>query len=128
MTFKEKYWFFFLKLCIIISLIISPKEYESLCLVKPTLFPSLLVFFMNTKHQTGKKWWKQGLMWEGKVDSFSVSYPGLFYALSCLHYVTQFLLLFWPPWMLESYFRRSRACQIQTFLYGANHRVALGSH
>ena len=43
------------------------------------------------------------------------SYPGLFYAVSCLHYMTQFLLLVWSPWMLESYFRLSRACKIQNF-------------
>ena len=84
----------------------------SLFLVKPILFLSFLVFFMNTKPQTDKKCWERGLMNEGKVDFFPVSYPGLFYAVSCLHYMTQFLLLAWSSWMMESYFRQFRACKI----------------
>ena len=83
-------------------------------LLKLTFFPSLLVFFMNTKPQTGKKCWDRGLICESKVNFFPVSYPGLFYAVSCLPYITQFLLLVWSSWMLESYFRRSRVCKIQT--------------
>ena len=89
--------------------------------MKPTLFPSLLVFFVNTKPQIGKKCWERGLMCKSKVDFFPMSYPGLFYAVSCLHYMTQFLLLVWSSWMLESYFLQSRACKIQSFPRGANH-------
>ena len=81
----------------------------SLFLVKPTLLPSLYIFFMNTKPQTGKKCWERGLMCESKVDFFPVFYPSLFYAVSCLHYMTQSLLLVWSSWVLESCFRRSIA-------------------
>ena len=47
-----------------------------------------------------------------------VWYARYVWYVSCIHYITQFLLLVWSSWILESYFWRSRARSGFIFSYG----------